>query len=88
MLDKSPESSGNKTDQTYIKRQKFIYLAEKRTKNAIKSIRIIAKLGNRNAYQFDESDVKKIVGALNREVEALRSRMLATGGKETVEFKL
>ena len=70
------------------KREKFVELAESRTVNAIKSIRIIGKLGNKNAYQFDDSDVQKIVRALNKEVDALKARMSSTGGKESVDFKL
>jgi len=70
------------------KREKFVELAEGRTKNAIKAIRVIAKLGNKNAYEYTEADVKKIAAALNREVEALKARMLSTGGKESVDFKL
>ncbi|GIQ75964.1 hypothetical protein [Bradyrhizobium sp. RD5-C2] len=70
------------------KRAKFVELAESRTVNAIKAIRIIGKLGNKNAYQFDDSDVQKIVKALNKEVDALKARMSATGSKETVDFKL
>jgi hypothetical protein len=74
--------------KSHEKRDKFVELAESRTKNAIKAIRVIAKLGNRNAYEYGEADVKKIVSALNREIEGLKSRMLSTGGKEAVEFKL
>lgn len=70
------------------KRDKFVELAENRTRNAIKAIRTIAKLGNKNAYDYSEADVKKITAALNREVEALRARMMATGGKEIVDFEL
>jgi hypothetical protein len=32
--------------------------------------------------------VKKIAGALAREIEALKTRMLSTGGKDVVDFKL
>lgn len=70
------------------KRDKFVRLAENRTANAIKAIRVIGKLGNKSAYDFSELDVKKIVGALSRETEALKSRMLSIGGKEAVDFKL
>ena len=69
-------------------RDKFVQLAESRTRNAIKAIRTIAKLGNRNAYDYSEADVKRIVGALSKELDALRARMLSTGGKEAVDFKL
>jgi len=70
------------------KRAKFVELAQSRTTNAIRAIRVIGKLGNRAAYEYDESDVKKIVGALTKEIEALRARMLTRGSKQSVEFKL
>jgi hypothetical protein len=76
-----PSAKGNK-------RAKFVALAEARTRNAIRAIRIISKLGNKNAYDYTEADVRKIASALNREVEALKSRMSQTGGKETVDFTL
>ena len=85
MLEKSASSTaGPKAD----KREKFVKLAQNRTRNAIKAIRVIGKLGNKNAYEYSEADVKKIAAALNREVEALKARMLSSGGKETVDFKL
>ena len=81
MLQKTREGTRNK-------RQKFVELAERRTVNAIKAIRVIAKLGNKSAYEYDDTDVKKIANALNREVEALKARMSSSGGKESVDFKL
>lgn len=70
------------------KREKFVRLAESRTVNAIKAIRVIGKLGNKSAYEYDDADVRKIVAALNREIDALKARMNSTGAKETIEFKL
>ena len=70
------------------KREKFVRLAERRTINAIRAIRVLAKLGNKSAYDFDDGDVKKIVNALDREVENLKAKMSAKGSKEVVEFKL
>ena len=83
MLDKTGSAA-----KTKRKREKFVELAERRTKNAIKAIRVIAKLGNKNAYEYSETDVKRIAGALSREVEALKARMTSSSGKEAVEFKL
>ncbi len=85
MLDKTG-SNGSKSKTE--KRDKFIKLAEKRTINAIKAIRVIGKLGNKNAYQFDESDVQKIVRALSKEIDALKTRMSSNSSKEFVDFKL
>jgi hypothetical protein len=76
------------TIATTDKRQKFVKLAENRTRNAIKAIRVIGKLGNKHAYQFDDSDVQKIARALNKEVEALKARMTQSGSKDAVEFSL
>lgn len=70
------------------KREKFVHLAEGRTKTAIKAIRVISKLGNKNAYEFTDEDVNKIARALNREVEQMKARMLSTGSKESVDFTL
>ena len=70
------------------KRAKFVELAQSRTRNAIKAIRVIGKLGNKNAYEFSEADVNKIAKALAREVELMKARMLSTGSKESVDFTL
>jgi ribosomal protein L7/L12 len=70
------------------KREKFVRLAERRTVNAIRAIRVLAKLGNKSAYDFNDGDAKRIVNALQREVDSLKARMSARGSKEEVEFKL
>jgi hypothetical protein len=89
MLEKADvESKENTAKKVNDKREKFVNIAENRTKNAIKAIRVIAKLGNKNAYKYTETDVKKIAGALTREIEALKTRMLLTGGKDVADFKL
>ena len=88
MLDTNKERTIVKSAGKAGKREKFVELAQSRTKNAIKAIRIIGKLGNKNAYEFTDADVKKIASALNREVEAMKNRMSQTGGKETVDFTL
>jgi hypothetical protein len=75
-------------ESTNEKREKFKQLAESRTSNAIRAIRVIGKLGNKSHYDYTEQDVKKIVTALNREVEALKVRMGEKTGRDEVEFKL
>jgi hypothetical protein len=76
------------SEQKPLKRQKFVSLAEARTKNAIRAIRTIAKLGNKNAYEYSDTDVKRIASALSREIDALKARMSQSGGKESVDFSL
>lgn len=89
MLEKNSAGGKNIDPQkTSAKRDKFIELAESRTRNAIKAIRVIGKLGNKNAYAYEDTDVQKIVRALSKEIEALRARMSQTSSKEVVDFKL
>ena len=78
----------NKAGNKAAKREKFVELAQSRTRNAIKAIRVIAKLGNKNAYEFTEADVNKIAKAPMREIDAMKARMSSPGGKESVDFTL
>jgi hypothetical protein len=70
------------------RRAKFVELAESRTINAIRAIRVIGKLGNKSAYEYDDADVKKIISALSKEVDALKARLGQKSNKGEVEFKL
>lgn len=70
------------------RRAKFVQLAESRTVNAIRAIRVIGKLGNKSHYEYSEADVKRIAQVLNREVELLKSRLTDKGGRTEIEFKL
>jgi len=88
MLEKTGSEGQKKPADKARKREKFIELAESRTRNAIRAIRVVGKLGNKNAYQYDDVDVQKIARALTKEIEMMRARMSQSGGREAVEFKL
>jgi len=88
MLDRTEVRQTNPAKKVAGKREKFVKLAETRTRNAIRAIRVIAKLGNKNAYDFSEADVNKIAKALIREIDLMKARMSSTGGKESVDFTL
>lgn len=68
------------------KRHKFEELAEKRVTKAIKDLRLIGNLSNRNNYSFDEGDVRKIIKALDDEIKALKGRFAQTRPEN--DFKL
>ncbi|MCC7050106.1 MAG: hypothetical protein IT562_25610 [Alphaproteobacteria bacterium] len=88
MAEKANADAKEKSAKKAEKREKFVELAENRTKNAIKAIRVIAKLGNKNAYEYTEADVLKIAKALTREIEQMKARMSSIGGKDSVDFTL
>jgi hypothetical protein len=54
------------------KRDNFIRLAEGRVTRAIDSIRVIGNLSNRSNYEYSEEDSKRIIDALQREVNELK----------------
>ena len=69
------------------KRQKFEELAEKRVNRAIKDLRLIGNLSNKNNYSYDDGDIRKILTALDEEMRILKSRF--TQAKvANVDFKL
>lgn len=70
------------------RRGKFVELAELRMVKAIKAIRLVGNLSNRAHYEFNDPDVKKIIGALSREVEQLERRFKEIAPKSGIEFKL
>jgi hypothetical protein len=70
------------------KRTKFVELAESRTINAIRSIRVIGKLANKSHYEYTDADVKKIIQALFREVDSVKARLTQKGARNEIEFKL
>jgi len=70
------------------RRAKFIELAEKRVTKAIQTVRLIGNLANRSNYEFTEEDGRKIVRALQREVDALKARFGEAGTSSETEFKL
>jgi ribosomal protein L7/L12 len=88
MPQKTKDANSSDTRGSKDKRANFVRIAENRTRNAIKAIRVIGKLANKNAYDYSDSDVKKIAQALTREIDQLKARLSSTGGKETVDFKL
>lgn len=70
------------------KREKFVALAERRTANAMRAIRVIGNLSNRSHYDYTDADVRKIASALNGEVEALKRRFSEPSARKSIEFKL
>ncbi|MCS3729349.1 hypothetical protein [Bradyrhizobium betae] len=70
------------------KREKFVKLAEARVNRAIQDIRLIGNLSNRGAYEFDESDVKKMFRAIQKATDAAKQRFGEDGGSRDSDFKL
>ena len=70
------------------KRQRFRNLAESRTNKAIEAISRIGNLSNRQIYDFEEAEVRKVIRALRDAVSAVESRFASPRGKSGGGFKL
>lgn len=57
-----------------IKREKFIRLAENRVNKALNDIRLIGNLSNKNNYDYEQSDVNKIIFTLEQEIKSVKKR--------------
>ena len=70
------------------KRQKFIELAESRVNRAIKDLKLIGNLSNRNSYEYEEADVRQMFRAIQKEMDAAKSRFAEGGKGGSQTFKL
>lgn len=70
------------------KRAKFVELATNRVNRAIKDLRLVGNLSNRSAYEYTEEDARKILRALTREIDDLKSRFRGEEQSDDKVFKL
>lgn len=69
------------------KLEKFERLAEKRVTEAIKKIRLVGNLANKNNYEYTEEHVKQITDALESEMRTLKNRFRDESLSETSNFE-
>ena len=70
-----------KTADDRDKHQRFCELAESRTNKAIEAISRIGNLSNRQIYQFDDREVRKIIRALKDAIANVEGRFQSPRGK-------
>lgn len=63
-------------------------LANARVTKAIKSIRLVGNLSNKSSYEYTADDAKKVIRALQREIDVLRGRFSKGGSGDDTEFRL
>lgn len=70
------------------KRQKFVELAEARVNKTLKDLQLIGNLSNRSAYDFEDADVRKIFGALQKALDTAKGRFSKKPDGGSGEFRL
>jgi uncharacterized protein YeeX (DUF496 family) len=74
--------------KTRDKSSKFVELANKRVNKAMKDLQLIGNLSNRQNYDFSEEQARKIIKALQSEVDAVKQNFLGAIDDNRPEFKL
>ena len=69
------------------KSEKFIELAEKRVNKTLNDLKLIRNLSNKNSYDYTEEQTRKIIRALQQEMELLKMSFQGSSNQET-GFKL
>tara|TARA_B100001175_G_C19476488_1_gene624631 strand:+ start:1274 stop:1489 length:216 start_codon:yes stop_codon:yes gene_type:complete len=69
------------------KNEKFIDLAEKRVNKTLNDLKLIRNLSNKNSYEYTEEQSKKIIRALQQEIDLVKKSFQGSNNKET-GFKL
>ena len=67
------------------KGQRFERIAERRVNEALRSLRLLGNLSDRRNYDYSEDQVATMLGALDLEYRALRSKFkseVATGSQQ------
>ncbi len=70
------------------KRDKFLRLATLRTREALSRLRILGNCANRQLYNYEESDVKKIFSVIDKQWEDAKAKFKIIRDKKEKDFKL
>lgn len=80
-------SEATKAQQDIEKAAKFKALVQKRTSNAIKSMRLVGNMASPN-YIYSVDQVDKVISALQAEVDTVHEAFKVKKGKEKISFLL
>ena len=69
-------------------RDRFVDLANKRVTRAIKDLQLVGNLANKRSYEYGDEDARKIIRALQKELDVLKARFRGDGGEDGSIFSL
>jgi len=78
---------GDQSPQRKTRRERFLEVAQRRTKALLRDLRLLGNCGNRSAYEYTDEEVEKIFSAIQRELDLARSRFRTEQTKE-IDFSL
>jgi hypothetical protein len=70
------------------RRERFVRVATRRTKQLLKDIQRLGNCANRGAYEYKDVDVLKIFSAIEAAVASARARFEPRSQRKEVEFSI
>lgn len=64
------------------KRERFVRIAEARTNRILDNMRLLGNCSSKSNYEYTDEDIKKIFGALEKELKQTKNRFLGVDSKE------
>lgn len=68
--------------QNESKRERFIRIAEARTNKILSMMRLLGNCSSVSNYDYTDDDIKKIFGALDKELKTTKNKFLGIEGQE------
>lgn len=69
------------------KREKFKKLAETRTNEVLKRLKILGNLSNKSVYNYEEKEINKIFNAIESKTKEMKAKFKFSN-KDNTNFKL
>jgi hypothetical protein len=60
--------------QNQAKTERFKKLAENRTNNVLRSLKILGNCANRSLYEYEDDEVRKIFRVINEKIEETKGK--------------
>lgn len=64
------------------KRERFVRIAEARTNRILDNMRLLGNCSSKSDYEYTDEDIKKIFGALEKELKQTKNQFLGVDSKE------
>lgn len=80
----------SETQQTTLRprktpRERFLIVAERRTREILHKIRLLGNCANRSAYEYEEEEAERIFTAIQEELDAAKARFFS---RQEIDFRL
>jgi ABC-type Fe3+-hydroxamate transport system substrate-binding protein len=83
-----PRATEASSKQKRDPRGRFVELANKRVNATILQIRLVGNLANKKNYEYTSEEAKKIIKALQREIDDLKTRFKGEEGDGDSNFNV